>query len=330
MRGYIVKRIAVSIMVLYVIASLNFVLFQVVAPVDPVTQFISPDFTEEQAAMLYAEFGLDRPLGERYLMYIGNMFTGRFGYSFSSRASILGELRWRMPYSVILLGTALAATVAVGIPVGILAASRRGTKVDVAAIGTGLFTWGVPTFFIQLILLLTLAYYTYEWFGSALFPIRGAVTVPAPTDPLAFVADFAWHLALPVASLVIAGFGGWALTTRNLMLEALTQDFVVTARAKGLSERMVLYKHTFRSTLPPIVTMVAMAIPGIFTGAMITEQIFTYPGIGHWYISSLTAGDYPVMQSVLFIYAFLMIVANLMADLLYGVLDPRIRVGVRR
>jgi peptide/nickel transport system permease protein len=131
-------------------------------------------------------------------------------------------------------------------------------------------------------------------------------------------------------ALVVGSFGSWALYTRNLLLDALTQDYVVTARAKGLSERTVLYRHAFRSTLPPIVTMITLNVPGIVTGAMITEWIFSLPGVGRWYLNSLMAADYPVIQSVLFIYAFLVIAANLVADLLYGVLDPRIRVGVRR
>jgi peptide/nickel transport system permease protein len=330
MRGYLIKRIIIALAVIYIIATLNFVIFQVVAPVDPVEQMIGPSFTPEMIQNLYQEFGLNEPITTRYLLYIKNIFSWNFGYSFASRTSIAAQMSWRMAYSVILLGTALVAQVAVGIPVGILAASKRGTKTDVIAIGTGLFTWGVPTFFIQLILLLTFAYYTKEWFGSAWFPIRGAISDPAPTNPIAYVADFSWHLALPALSLVLAGFGGWALTTRNLLLESLTQDFVTTARAKGLSERAVLYRHAFRSTLPPIVTLLALSVPALFTGAIITEQIFTYPGMGHWYIASLAAGDYPVLQSVLFIYAVLMVAANLIADLIYGALDPRIRVGTRR
>ncbi len=135
---------------------------------------------------------------------------------------------------------------------------------------------------------------------------------------------------MPILTLVVASFGSWALYTRSLLLDALTQDYIVTARAKGLSERTVLYRHAFRSTLPPIVTIIALAVPGVVGGAVITEWIFTIPGIGRWYLNSMLAADYPVVQAVLFIYAVLMVFANLVADLLYGVLDPRIRVGVRR
>ena len=217
----------------------------------------------------------------------------------------------------------------VGVPIGILAASKRGTKIDVAAIGAGIFAWGVPAFFIQLLFLLFFSYYAYVTLGFPLFPFGKLSSVPPPADPLNYMADVAWHLAAPLITLVIAGFGSWALYTRNILLDSLTQDYVITARAKGLSERAVLYRHAFRSSLPPIVTMVALSVPGIVTGAIITEQVFSWPGIGYWYIDSLFGGDYPVVQSIMFIYALIMILANFVADILYGILDPRIRIGFR-
>ena len=326
---YLLKRLGVAIIILYIIASLNFVLFQVAAPLNPVATIINPDFTPEQKLMLLREYGLDQPLEVRYLIYIKNMFIWNFGISFGNRRSVASEMSWRLSNTILLLGTALVATIIVGIPIGVLAASRRGSKVDVSAIGAGLFTWGVPTFYIQLLFMLFFCYYIFLWTGFR-FPLRGIRSHPAPTSPLAFVADQAFHLFLPVLTLVVASFGSWALYTRNILLDALTQDYIVTARAKGLSERTVLYRHAFRSTLPPIVTVIAMSVPGIVTGAMITEYIFTLPGIGQWYLSSLLSGDYPVVQAVLYIYAVLMIAANLVADLIYGVLDPRIRVGMRR
>lgn len=332
MREYVIKRIVVALLILYVIATLQFIIFQVLSPVDPVAMFIisDPRFDQTKIDILKRQFGLDQPLHIRYVKYLANMFTWRFGISFMSYSSVAEEMSWRLTNTVLLLGSVLVCTIMVGVPVGILAASRRGTKIDVIAIGAGIFTWGVPAFFIQLLFVLFFCYYSYVWFGFSMVPHSGLHSVPAPTNPLAFMADMAWHLAAPLITLVIAGFGSWALYTRNILLDALTQDYVVTARAKGLTERAVLYRHAFRSSLPPIVTMVTLAIPGIVTGAMITEFIFTWPGIGDWYLLSLTRGDYPVVQAVLFIYAVLMIVANIVADLLYGVLDPRIRVGARR
>lgn len=329
MREYLIKRIGVAIFILWVIASLNFVIFQVVSPVRPEMTILDPTFTPAVRAALRDLYGLNEPLHMRYLLYLRNMFTWQFGRSFTTQLPVADEMSWRLPNTILLLGSALIITIIVGIPVGILAASKRGTKLDVATIGAGLFTWGVPTFFIQLLFLLFFAYYLRNIVGFTVFPSRGIYSIPPPEEPLAYIADVAWHLALPVMTLVVASFGSWALYTRNVMLDAITQDYIVTARAKGLSERTVLYRHAFRSVLPPIATMMALAVPGVVTGAMITEYLFTLPGIGQWYLTALMQSNYPVVQAVLFIYAVLMIIANLVADLLYGVLDPRIRVGSR-
>lgn len=330
MRGYLVRRIVVSVLILWIIASANFVIFQVVSPVKPTSGIIDPKFTPEVKRSLLDLYGLLEPLHIRYLKYIRNMFTWSFGFSFQTMAPVAEEMSWRLPSTVLLLGSSLVATILIGIPIGILAASRRGSKLDVFAIGSGLLTWGVPVFFIQLLFMLFLSYYTYVNWGFRVFPSNSMYSTPPPTEPLAYMADVAWHLTMPLMTLVIGSFGSWALYTRSLMLDSLTQDYVVTARAKGLSERTVLYRHAFRSTLPPIVTMIALNIPGIISGAMITEWIFSLPGIGRWYLNGLMAADYPVVQAVLFMYAVLMIFANLLSDLMYGILDPRIRVGSRR
>lgn len=332
MREYLIKRIIFALITLYIIATLQFVIFQVVSPIDPLATYMmsDPRFTEERAQLILETFGLDQPLHVRYVKYVQAMFTWNFGFSFRSMRPVAIEMSWRLVNTVLLLGTVLVCTIMVGVPLGILAASRRGGMIDVATIGSGILAWGVPAFFIQLLFLLFFSYYAYLTLGFPLFPFGKLHSMPAPSDPLGYAVDVVWHLAAPVITLVIAGFGSWALYTRNIMLDALTQDYVVTARAKGLTERAVLYRHAFRSSLPPIVTMVTLAVPGIVTGAIITEHIFTWPGIGQWYIESLFQADYPVVQAVLFIYSVLMILANILADLLYGVLDPRIRVGVRR
>jgi len=332
MREYLIKRILISLLIVYIIATLQFIIFQVISPINPVDMFMfsDPRFKPEMREIVEANFGFNQSMSMRYLKYLQSMFTWNFGFSFSTMLPVSGEMAWRLVNTVLLLGSALVATIMVGIPIGILAASRRGTKVDVFAIGSGIFAWGVPTFFIQLLALLLLSYYSYVWFGFSIFPHGKMTSVPPPTDPFGYMTDIAWHLALPLITLVVAGFGSWALYTRNLLLDALTQDYIVTARAKGLTERTVLYRHAFRSTLPPIVTMITLAVPGIVTGAIITEFVFSWPGIGQWYISALLNGDYPVVQAVIFVYTVLMVVANIVADLLYGVLDPRIRVGVRR
>lgn len=159
----------------------------------------------------------------------------------------------------------------------------------------------------------------------------GGLVGGVPTgNVLELAAEIMWHAALPVITIVVSGFGSWALYTRNMMIDALTEDFITTARAQGFSERIVLFRHAFKSILPPIATMITLAIPGIVTGAIITEYLFSWPGIGRWYIDALMKGDYPVVQAVMYQYSVIMISCNLIADLIYGFLDPRIRVGMRR
>jgi len=330
MRGYILKRVIIGVIILFIIASLNFTIFQVIYAGDPTRTIINPNFTVVQKDMLRAQYGLNATLQTRYIKYITNMFTWNFGFSFHTMGPVSEEMGWRIRNTLLLLGTVLIGTILLGTSVGILAGSRRGSKTDVAAMAAGLFADGVPAFFIQMIFLLFFSYLFIYWFGFQLFPSRGMMSTPAPTEPLAFIADVAWHLAMPAITLIIGGFGGFALYVRNLIIDALTQDYVLTARAKGLGERTVLYRHAFRSALPPIATMIALAIPGLITGAIITEYIFTWPGVGSWYIGALNSDDFPVVQAVLFVYAILTIACNLIADLLYGFLDPRVRVGMRR
>jgi len=330
MREYIVKRILISIIILYIIATLNFILFQANPMIpDPSTAFIESNMERDQIEMLLELYGLKEPLHIRYIVYIRNMFTFQFGLTFVDRRPVVEEMKPRLINTVILLGASLMLRIPIGMAIGIFAASKRKTKTDAAIITSSLFTHGIPAFFVQLLFILFFSYYLSLWLGFG-WPAARMTSVPPPTNPLAYVADVAWHMSLPLFALLVKGFGGMALYTRNLLVDALSQDYVLTARAKGLSERAVLYKHALRGTLPPIATMITMDIPDIFTGAMITEFIFTWPGMGTWFLYSLRFPDYPVLQAIMFISSLLMVVMNLIADLIYGVLDPRIKVGQRR
>ena len=333
LRGYLAKRIVVSVIILLVVITLNFIIFRVVHPIkDPSALILDPKMPKEVREKLQKLWGIDKPLfPDQYLKYLWNMLTWQYGMSFDTPPkNIATEMAWRLRNTVILLGTVTALQIAIGTYVGVLAGARRGKKTDVAVIGIGLFTWGFPTFFFQILFVMFLCYYLQINYGIKLIPSGGMTSFPPPSDPLGYLGDVLWHMVGPVTTLVILGFGGWALYTRNMMIEALTEDFVLTAKAKGVKERDVLYKHAFRSILPPIVTMIALSIPGIVTGAVITETIFKWPGIGSWYIEALNTANHPVTQAVLYNYAFLVILANLVSDIIYGFLDPRIRVGVRR
>jgi len=332
MKGYVGKRVGMALVTLFVVLTLNFVIFRVFIPMDPTNLMLDPRMKEEVKENLRRDWGLEDPLfPDQFFKYLKNLFTWNYGRQFDiAHTEIAPEMAWRLRNTIMILGLALLGTIMIGIPLGVLTAARRGGKLDVTAIGFALFTYGVPTFFIQLLFLLVFASYWHVWFGYSLIPRSGIVTAPPPKETLAFIADVAWHCVGPIVTLTIAGFGSWALYTRNILVDALTEDYILTATAKGLKERTVLLRHAFRSILPPIVTMIALAIPGVVTGAIITETIFSWPGIGSWYINALMNNNHPVTQAVLYNYAVLMIGANLIADFAYGILDPRIRVGTRR
>ena len=324
--AYVAKRVAIAFLTLWVIVTLNFLIFRVLVGGDPSQLIMDPHFPPEAREAMKKLWQIDKPLfPDQYLTYLYNLFTWNYGRQFDPAASpIAPEMAWRLRNTVILLGTATVGTIAIGIPLGMLAGARRGKKMDVAVIGLGLLTWGVPVFFIQLIWVAIFC----NWLH--IFPRAGLVGSPPPQDPLSLTAEVLHHAISPIITLILAGFGSWALYTRNMMVDALTEDYILTARAKGLRERDVIVKHAFRSILPPIVTMIALSIPGIVTGAIITESIFAWPGIGQWYIDALMENNHPVTQAVMYNYAVLMIAANLIVDLAYGFLDPRIKVGVRR
>jgi len=337
LRTYILKRVIISIFILWLVASLNFIIFAA-SKGDPVRYLLKPEMTKEQRELMAEAYGLNDPLLVKYVKSLRNQFSfgiipPYFGWSSQTKTWVADGLWWRLVTTVFLLGSALIGRILLGIPTGIYAASRRGSKMDVAVVTSALFTHGVPAFFIQLLAVFILTFLLTKY-GIYIFPLTAPLPSKLATSltGLNLYIAVAWHMTLPIITLVLVGFGAWALYIRNMLIDALTQDYVLTARAKGLSERTILYKHAFKSILPPVATMITLAIPGVVTGAIITETIFKIEGIGLWYIRALdeTIADYAVAQAVLFIYAALVILCNLIADLLYGVLDPRIRVGMRR
>jgi peptide/nickel transport system permease protein len=336
LRTYLLKRIIIGIFVLWLVATFNFVIFSLQRG-DPVAYIQNYNMDPDARLALQAAYGLNQSWAVKYVKYLRNMFTFGIVYPYFGVSINLNKGQYisqamvpKLIVTVMLLGSAMIGRIIAGLPIGIFAASKRGSKTDVAAVGGALFTWGVPSFFVQLLAIL--------FFGRILRDYYGIKIVSTTFNPPPFTGDLQWlvgtatQLTLPVITLVLFGLGAWVLYTRNLLIDALTQDYVTTARAKGINERTVLFKHAFKSILPPISTMVTLAIPGIVTGAIITEQIFGINGIGSWYISSLqyNIADYGIAQAVIFIFSTLVILCNLTADILYGILDPRIRVGMRR
>jgi len=242
--AYFWRRVGYALLTLFVIMTLNFVIFRVM-PGDPVSLILSPDFTPEVRQLLRERYGLDKPLWTQYLLYLKSMITFDFGRSFTTRQPVLGELLARLPNTLMLLGTSFVINVVVGVVLGIAMATRQGSRLETGVTGVSLFLNAMPSFFIGLLLLLTFGYF---W---PIFPIRGTMSVPPPTGFWPTVIDRIYHLVLPVTAVSLSGYGSWYLYTRNNVVGALGQDYVLTARAKGLTKREVLYRHAFRSVLRP-------------------------------------------------------------------------------
>lgn len=325
MRGYLAKRTLYALMTVFAIATVNFLVFMVM-PGDPVsiiaeTRILRP----EQVEQLISQFGLNRNPIERYFIYIGNMFTFNFGFSYYTKHLVLQDILTRLPETLMLLGVANLLSVIVGLVMGLLAAGKRGGIIDRVVLFFGLAGYALPGWWIGLVLLTFLGYVASQAVGFQLFPLRGSISVPPPTDPIQLVLDRLWHMILPVTALTISNFGGIALIMRNQILDVMTEDYIITARAKGLTERTVLYKHALRNAMPPLITIIALTFAFIFVGLIITETVFSWPGLGQYLLLAVGQPDFPALQGIFFLVALSVVLANYLSDILYGVFDPRIR-----
>jgi len=302
-----------------VLLGISMVLFAVLAlaPGDPFAELATnSNVPPEVAQRLRAAFGLDDPLAVRYVRWLGAMLRGEWGFSFQSRTSVEGLILGRLPVSLFVLGSAYAVALAVALPVGILSALRPYSVFDHVATGLAFVGFSLPTFFTGLLFILVFSVWL-DWLPSI---YRADVDARG----LAFVLEHARQAVMPVA--VLGLFQGAVLTrfVRASVLEVVRLDFVTTARAKGLSELITVGKHVLRNALIPVVTVIGLQVPAIFAGAVVTEQIFRVPGIGSLLISAILASDTPVVLAITFVYAVLVVAFNLVTDLLYGWLDPRI------
>ena len=313
------KRLGGAVTVLAIVLVINFFLFRIM-PGDPLTGIMDPKFSPEAKQQLARQWGLDKPMGEQFFVYIREMLSFRFGLSMMTGRPVWDELKSRVPNTVALLFPALILSAVLGISLGVKAALKRGSLIERFVLWGGAVSFSFPSFFVQLLLLLCFA---YLW---PIFPLRGTSSVPTPSG-FAAVIDYLWHLALPLFSLVLLSFGGWALYVRNMMVKTLGEDYVLMAKARGLPFRRVIWNHAFRSVLPPILTIFLLSLPGVVSGAVITETVFSLHGAGRFLLEATNSHDYPSAGAAFFLLALLTVVCNLFADLLYVLVDPRVRRG---
>ncbi len=324
-KEYVGKRTLHGVVTIFLAVTLNFILFRIM-PGDP-TRAVSGDPRVDTATRLalIAKFGLDRPLFEQYFLYLYNLLRGELGISFVQigRPVIDIILGRKMINTIILMGSSMFIAFILGIVVGVFAAWRRGTKIDISFIVFSLATYSMPVFWFGMLLLLFFSYYIN------IFPIAGTIT-PGLVHPnfLAYAKDYLHHLMAPMITLGVSFFGGYFLFMRDTILDVFTEDYMLTARAKGLSNRMILFKHALRNALLPMVSLMGVHVTFLISGATMTETVFSWDGLGRLIYDSVRNNDYPVLQGIFLFMAVLVVVASILADVVNAFLDPRIKEAV--
>jgi len=275
--------------------------------------------TPQLKAELVERFALDQPLWQQVGAYFLALFQGKLGYSYYYNASVLSVVLGRLPWTLLLVGSSLVLSTLLGIVLGIESGWRRGSRVDRAMLGGLMSLTGFPDFFLGMLLLII--------FGVILgaFPLAGALTPYSGLSGLALVLDVLKHLFLPMAALTLAHLASGYLLTRNTMITVLKEPYILTARAKGLSQRVLKYRHAGRNSMLPVVTRTGIWVGRVVTGALFVELVFAYPGVGYLTYEALLTRDYPVIQGVFLLVAVFVLAANFLVDLSYPKLDPRVK-----
>lgn len=313
---YVLKRLVISIPVLFLISVGAFILVHL-TPGDPADMYISPDMTQAQIDLTRSVLGLDKPWLVQYFEWIKNFFSGNFGFSFSSRQPVAEILAQRFNPTLLLMSVSLLAAYLAAIPLGIIAALNKNSWIDRSIIGWTFFNVSFPPFFLGLALIYVLG------IKLAIFPTGGMVVLGQEND----IAGRLMHLVLPVVVMASQFSANMIRYVRASVLDVLDQNYIRTAVSKGLSELHILFSHIFRNSLIPIITVIGTDLPKIIGGAVITEQIFQWPGIGSLTVAAINSRDYPILMAIVILSAVAVLLANLLVDVLYAVIDPRIRYG---
>jgi len=311
---YIVRRLLIAIPVLFGVTVFSFFIVNL-APGNPVEMFISPDATQADIELKKEALGLNDPIYVQYWRWLQNLLQGDFGYSFSTYAPVGEMVASRVLPTLLLMGSALLLAYIFAIPIGVISATRQYSWIDYLTTGFSFMGISIPNFFLGLGLIYLFA---VQW---QILPSGGMNTLGGDGG----FGDTIMHLLLPAFVLATGIAGSMVRYVRSSMLEILGQDYLRTARSKGLREFLVVNKHAFRNALIPIITVVGMDIPLLIGGAVVTEQIFQWPGLGQLTIQSILSRDYPTLMAINFIAAITVLLSNLLADILYSVADPRIK-----
>ncbi len=320
---YIAGKVFQALLTLLFILTFNFFLFRIL-PGDPVavlTKTQGVELSAEQQEELALELGLREPLPQQFVGYLGDTLRGDLGLStlVDPGESVTSVFFRDLPKTLMLVGTSTIASVAIGIILGIYGGWRRGRAVDMSSMTGSLFLYSMPEFVLGSLLLLLFTKYLH------LFPSGGYKSVTGNLSGAAYVADVVNHMFLPWLTLTLAYVGEYYLVMRSSLLDVLGEEYITLARAKGLREKFVLRRHAVRNALLPTVTLVALSFGFVLGGAITVELVFSYPGVGKLSLDALRKQDYPVLQGTFLFFSMAVLIANLIADIIYGYIDPRVR-----
>jgi peptide/nickel transport system permease protein len=315
MTNFIIRRLILALIVLFLVSVLTFLAMRLL-PGDPVLMFISSssmqEVTEEQLNLIRHEYGLDKSLPEQYLSWITGVFRGDFGQSILNKSPVIQEILKRLPITLYIGALAFIISAMIGIPAGVLCAVRRGSWLDNLVTTLSNIGITVPTFWLGILLIYFFAL-NLRW-----LPVMGY------TSPFDNFWKSTSQLIMPVFCLALGPIAGNARQARSSMLEVIHKDYIRTAWAKGLSERKIVMKHALKNGLMPVVTLSGMSVGGILGGSVLIEQVFNIPGMGRLAVTSVMTQDYPYVQTIALIMAISIVFSNLLVDISYGWLDPRV------
>ena len=315
----VAKRGVYAIILIFIMTIVNFFLFRIM-PGDPVAMMVSPSITAEVRQILLTKFGLDKPMHIQFIKYIQQLLQGNFGLSFVYQRPVIDLVLERIPNTVLLLLSSYIITVILSIILGLIAAWRRGGKLDISFTIFGLWMHSMPIFWLGGLLLL---FFSVQ---LGLFPVIGVSTPWLVHENIfSYISDVAHHLFIPMMTLGIGNIGGMFLITRNSLLDIFSEDYILTAKALGLSNRTILFHNVLRNAMLPLSTIILMRLGFIIGGAVTTETVFTWPGVGLLIYNAVMQEDYPVLQGAFLIITISAVLANFLAEVIYGYLDPRVR-----
>jgi peptide/nickel transport system permease protein len=318
MGRYIIRRSLQAIPLLLLLSIFMFLLIHAL-PGGPEQVIFNPHLDAAGRAALRARFGLDDPLYLQYLKWLGNILLGNFGFSFATNQAVSTVIAQRFPATLQLFGISLLVALVLAIFLGVISAIRQNSPLDYTVTTISYFGLAMPAFLLGLFLQDIFAVQLH-W-----LPVSGTTTLGYAFDPFNALIDHLLHLALPVTALSVLFVAGWSRYMRSSMIDTTKQDYMRTARAKGVSPTSTLVRHALRNAVIPLITVVAIDFGAIAGGATITEGIFAWPGMGTLFLDSLQSRDFPVLLAILLLSGFFVVLFNLIADVLYGVMDPRIR-----